>query len=336
MTREKIFILGYGHSGGTLVGDFFYEFSDISYLYRTEFDLIRGAGGLDEIGKLIQNSSLYTKDSLVHRYLKLIRFLNKDINYKNFYGPEFERLSYDFISNFINYKCESPIRQFSINENIKFPEFFNRKILRKIFGKKYKTKFEKKLCDLNFNNDIYYVKNVSWNEYISIAKQYLADIFDLLPENKKIILHHPIDILGSRIDNQLEFFDNNYKVFIVDKDPRDIFVAMINTELPYLEYNKTVEGFIKNFKENRKYHQHNMNVLKDKAMYIRCEDVIFNYDEWTKKIMNFANFKEENHIHKMKYFNPEISKQYVGAYKNYKDQNAIKKIENELSDYIKE
>ena len=59
-----------------------------------------------------------------------------------------------------------------------------------------------------------------------------------------------------------------------------------------------------------------------------------NYETISKKIMDFVGLEEKEHVKKFAYFNPEISRNNIGIYKKYKDQAAIKIIEDELSEYL--
>ena len=168
-------------------------------------------------------------------------------------------------------------------------------------------------------------------EFAKIALDYMNKIFDLLPDNP-IILHHTF-INNIKLDSQLPYFDN-YKTIFVDKDPRDIYVYMKKSKYNFTKFSNDIDTFIKIFKSQRQFHKHNVKLLKNNVLDIKCEDFIKNYDEVSKKVINFLGFDEENHINKFKYFNPEISKQYVQAYKNYENQDEIKKLEKELAEYL--
>ena len=325
MTRNNIFIQSYGYSGGTLVGDFLNEFNNISYMRRREFDLFRGSGGIFEMGQLIEESSNYTKDSMIRRFYKLIDFLDK-WGFVQFYGQGFRDLSMQFADSLIEQKSISEERHLSINERIRPP----RNLLRPL----YKL-FLKEIREVNYDKDTYLIKKMSKEEYIKLAKKYLEDNFDLLPENNCIPLHHAL-IFDMKIDNQLPYFDDNFKVFIVDKDPRDIYVAMNKGRKVWslFEYVDDIDTYIERFKRERQYEKHNMSLLGDKVMKVRCEDFVLNYDDYKRKILDFTGLKEENHTDKFKYFNPEVSIKYIGSYKNFENQDVIRKIEKELSEYI--
>ena len=162
-----------------------------------------------------------------------------------------------------------------------------------------------------------------------VTMKYMMEVGakELIKDNK--------DFVDAKIDDQIPFF-KDFRVIIADKDPRDIFVAIAShKDWSYLDVFRDVDNFIKLFKLNRQYQKHNLELLGSNAKLIYCEDFINNYDKIANEIICFANLNKNDHIEKLKYFNPEISRKYVEAYKKFDNQNAIRKIEKELSEYIR-
>lgn len=338
MKREKIFIQGYGHSGSSLIRDYIYEFNDIAHIEKNEFDLARFSGGIYEIGSIIEDSYDFVKDSVFRKFLQLIEYQNKRLN--KFLGDDFLKLSYEFKDKFIYYTVKTDKMEYSPNEMLLMPKYITlskHKLINKIFKKllkNYNIKFLDEIRNINYNKDIFFVKNMPKSEYVEIAKQYLENLLNLFPENKKIALVHPINILGVKADDSIQYWDN-FKVVVADKDPRDIYVAMLNGSSAYLQrYKESVNSYIEDFKIARQFRKYNKELLQDKLLEIRCEDFINNYNEVSKKVNEFLNLKEENHINKKQLFNPDESRKFVGAYKKHPDKSAIEKIEQELSEYI--
>lgn len=349
MGRDKIFIQGYGFSGSSLIRDYIYEFNNISHLNNHEFNLCRSSGGIYELGLLIEKAWFWSLDSYVHRFYQLIDYLYEKI-FKEILGEEFKNISYDFINKIIEYKIKSSFMQFTPNEELRNPRkyvdkkqkdyrYYLKKYLFKALNKYLLDDFCEELKEFNYHTDIYICKRMMFDEYIQIAKQYLIDIFNLFPENKKIALVHPCNLINSKIDPSLEYYDSNFKVIVVDKDPRDIFVAMQSkfelNPTSYLQYYSDVDRFIYDFKVSRKYHEHNMKVLADKGFFLTCEEFIQNYDEISKKINEFLELDSNLHTKKCELFNPEISIKNVASFKNYKNLKDINKIELNLTEYLK-
>ena len=66
---------------------------------------------------------------------------------------------------------------------------------------------------------------------------------------------------------------------------------------------------------------------------IRFEDLVLKYDETVKQIMEFVGVDLACHIDKFKNFDPKISCVNIGAYKYFQDQETMKQIEEQLSEY---
>lgn len=336
MTREKIFIQGYGFSGSSLIRDYLYEYEDVVHLETQEFNLCRSSGGIYELGLLIENGFLWSLDSFIHRYYQLINFLY-DNGYRKFFGEKFLKISNEFIERIYVSKILANRMSFCPNEMLIQPQK-KYKGVEKLFKKwlkKYNNKYFNEIRNVNFNKDIYFAYNMTHEEYVKIAKEYLDNFFNLFEEGKKIVLVHPTNIINSKVDTCLDYYDN-YKMVIIEKDPRDVFAAM-NTKVnpsPYLEYFKNVDNFIFDFIEARKFEEHNLNLLQDKVVKLTCEEFIKNYDEISLRLQDFLNLDKEKHTKRQTLFIPEKSAKFVGMYKNYANQDDIRKIEEKLEKYI--
>lgn len=322
--REKIFIQGYGYSGGSIVGDFLREFENANCL-KTEFDLCRHTGGIYELGELIENSSSYVKDNVIRNTTKLLNF------YETQWPKGFKKYSDEFLNKLIFAKIETDTKYYGTTTALKFPsESWNgpkNRLLKTIFLNRYNDKIRK----LNYDTGVYHLNYLSKEEYTGIAREFLEDIFNLYPEDKKIVLYHALNTIGCKIDAQIKYW-NNYKVVIVDKDPRDIYCTMCKDSEKYAYLKAFVEpgNFIKNYKQRRKFHKENLETLKKKrGVFLPCEDFIFEYDKTSDLLCEFLNLDKTKHIEKFKYFNPENSAKNVGIYKNFKDQRAISLVEKE-------
>ena len=75
------------------------------------------------------------------------------------------------------------------------------------------------------------------------------------------------------------------------------------------------------------------NINHPNLLIVNFNDFICNYDMISKRINNFLDLNEKNHVHKYKHFNPNISVKNVGIYKSFNDISSIKLIEKELSNY---
>ena len=129
----------------------------------------------------------------------------------------------------------------------------------------------------------------------------------------------------------LRYFDNA-KCIIVRRDPRDMYTTGESYSKLYskISHGQKVENFIKRFKMQER----NTDKIPHRdIMFLQYEDLILNYENTIVKILSFLEIDGSKHYLKGKYLKPEESKQYIGIYKNYKNQEDIKLIEKELAEY---
>ena len=122
-------------------------------------------------------------------------------------------------------------------------------------------------------------------------------------------------------------------MFVVDRDPRDIFV------LEKYVWNDgiiptNVEEFCKWFKYTRS-HRLNENNDKNKVCFIQFEDMVYKYDETAIKIANWLGLEMSDQTKKMQNFDPKRSIRNTCTWKRFKcDMNEIHFIEKELKEYL--
>jgi hypothetical protein len=128
-------------------------------------------------------------------------------------------------------------------------------------------------------------------------------------------------------ERPLRYF-KDARCIIVDRDPRDNFVTGLN----YSYTSPDVSSFILRYKILREQTQRQ---IKDnqRILQVQFEDLILNYDATVSQIIEFLQEEKTIHIYPKRYFDPAISSKNVAIWKEYPNQEDIKLIENELSDY---
>ena len=60
-------------------------------------------------------------------------------------------------------------------------------------------------------------------------------------------------------------------------------------------------------------------------------DLVLNYEETKKTIEKFLGLSDDDHTYKFKFFNPSESSKNVMIWKKFSNQNAIKRIKNDIN-----
>ena len=206
------------------------------------------------------------------------------------------------------------------------------------YGKQYlhyTQEFLKKLLDFyiiseDCTND-YYVKKIDLDTYRAYAKEYINSLLLMVSSKENLVLDNLCSISNPKKDVLNQYF-NNYKIVTSIRDPRDLYTTA-RTYPPFDIWfiPKDPHLFVKYYKwyAGRYNYKDNPNVLM-----IRFEEFVHNYDAVSKKIISFCGLDANEHVKKFSYFNPDVSKNNIGIYKKYKDQQAIKIIEDGLKEYL--
>ena len=133
-------------------------------------------------------------------------------------------------------------------------------------------------------------------------------------------------------------YTNNARVIIIDRDPRDVYVDLVNCkELIGAELAKedNVDMFIDWYKSLH-FRKNNIILNKEDVLFLNFEDIIFNYDQSVKNVEDYLGIKSCEHINKKNFFDPQLSKKNIGIRRIYKNQNVMKRIKAVLGEYCYE
>ena len=168
--------------------------------------------------------------------------------------------------------------------------------------------------------------------FIEAGKQFIRDILIGMGAdfNKNIVLDQPF--VGSNPVRSFRFFDNP-KAIVVDRDPRDnyLFTKLVLHKTENLMPVNDVRTFVKYyrlFRDNHPYKQPHKDVL-----CIHFEDMVYNYENTTKRIREFCNLPENPRPKTI--FDPNISMPNTQLFLRYPEYSAeIEYIEKELPEYL--
>ena len=331
MKQDKIEFLtvgGYCYSGGTAVLDLIREM-DGYYELGTEFRLIKDPYGIMDLEEqLVTNwRNPLNADIAIKDFIWLVnnlerrpkKFSKAGFDYQNKISSKFLEYSHEYIKD---------LTQFIYQGNwhlLKFKENWANQIFDKIKSK------------LHFidSKAMYYAKP-SKEEFIGSTKKYLAKILTepcKLANMNRIVLHNAIDTYHP--EKGLEYFDS-IKMIIVDRDPRDIYVDVINQKPSWFLGDKLIKerDVLKFVKDYRIRRERQNEAIKDKRiLYLRFEELVFDYENKLNDILSFLELNKEQHIKKGAHFIPQISQKNIGLWKCYDQQQEINLIFNNLKEY---
>jgi hypothetical protein len=324
---------GYGTTGSSVVTDFLKEFSNVESKGEYEFRFLFDIHGVRELEvALFELNNRQNSDYYIKAFKRYINYLSKSPVYKYYeetFNGKFKKISDDFIEKIIDIKWEGYWHQDIINENIirKFFYYLERFIQKKILNQKDSSaKFYKKT--------MYYARPMSHSSFLTEVKSYISKLIEAMNIKKDFIALDQL-VPPENTNEFIKYFDD-IKIFIIDRDPRDLYL------LEKYEYKETwvpfenVKDFVKWYKLTRE-HRKNEDINYSKVMFLNFEDFIYDYETTINKVINFCSLDKSKWMYKMKYFNPNISIKNTKKWLVYPQaKNEIKYIEKELKEYLVE
>ncbi|HFT8292674.1 TPA: sulfotransferase family protein [Clostridium perfringens] len=323
---------GFGGSGSSAITDILKEFKEIKSLGDFEFTVAHELDGLSDLEYyIVDNKHRLNVDAGIYRFKDLISRIN---NGYSDYILNFNDISQEYINDITELKWNGHWHNHEIRYS-KLKRMLYFKLPTKI--QKVKNKLKKSNYEIvpKFKTEPMFFSYLNEEEFLIKTKKYTNKIIRNIKGNdgtSKIIAMDQL-VAPNDIKRYSRYFEN-LKVIVIDRDPRDLYLLneMYWKEgwIPSYEINTFIKWF-KKTRECNKEIENNKNTL-----YIRFENLIYNYDFEVNRIYNFLNIKEETHINKKKYFNPEISVKNTRLW-NREDAKIysenIKKIENELKEF---
>ena len=148
-------------------------------------------------------------------------------------------------------------------------------------------------------------------------------------ENELKIYDHLI--LPGQIDEFADCFDDNFKMIVVERDPRDLYILekyMPSGKKSHFPLNKI--DFVKELKNTIVQDYKNPNALK-----IHFEDLIYNYEETVQIIENFLGLNNLEHVRKKQCFIPEQSIENTQVFRvNPEWEKEVKEIEALIPEFL--
>lgn len=320
---------GYGATGSSIITDFLREFDDVQVFDDFEFTFTYRVDGVEDLEyhlmkqyaksisgdaaiKRFVEAANYIKTPLIHKptdketYLKIVDKYVSSITQTKFKGME----SIDVISgnvprNIINLGMKKVV----------LPRLIENRKKRASFGWP--------------NRDIYI--SIEPDNFYEASKEYIKDILRAMGADlsKTIVLDQPFE--GNAPWNSFKFFDEP-RAIIVDRDPRDLYLEAKHTLIAEGRFipRQDVLSFCEYYRRIR-----TKRPTKDteNILILKFEDLIYNYEEATSKIIKFCKLGE--HVRKKQYFNPSRSVNNTQLIRKYpEDESAIRQIEGELEEYL--
>lgn len=323
----NIAVTGYSGTGATAVYNLLKEYNTCSYCQREPYEHIpfyTPNGLFDLEYKLLFCNNLHRSDEAFDSFVReMKRLYENDFGwmggYNRLVGIDFMNLVYDFINGFNTYTVRGYWSYDCIGQRYKISRIikdFAKLLLRKeivSFGKEVVVK----------DKQLIHICIPTKEEFYSLAKIFVNSYMDLFKQNKNAVFDHllmPSDM--NKIDN---YFDDNFRLIIVDRDIRDVYLYTKYIRPKYgsnSKYPSDVNEFGEFWSKLRSLEKKSSN----KVMRIYFEDLVFDYDNTISKIEAFTGLHSNEHVKKGSFFDANKAADYVQLYmksKTWEDETSV-------------
>lgn len=327
MKTKVVTCISYHGTGSGAVDDLFREFDNfVSAPSEVECRYLQDPDGVSDLEyNLIENPNRLNSGFALKRYMIFAKSMA--YTYGKIFGNNWMKYSKEYIESLAKFSYNGYWHgDLRIISKPKLAVYYFRRALSKITPKKYR----KGTFYNYFPKLISYHSYISEKEFLNNTKKYSENLINLLNKDNKEFLVLDQCVPTSNIKRYSRYIDG-LKVIIVDRDPRDTYLNSIlhgDHVLP-----KEVEKYCEVYKDIRKTIKEELQ--NSNVLFIRFEDLLFNYDKTVDKIISFVGTDASHHVKKKKVLIPEKSilntRQWI-KHPEYHEQ--IKYIENHLSEYL--
>ncbi len=329
---------GFGDSGSSAITDLISEYEGIkSYGSEWECTFLHAPDGLGDLEEAVKEGHRLKVDFAISRFLELSKRLDNQNNYRKAFKDKFFELSKQFVDEFTEAKWngmyEDRLPVFEAKLSKKQKKFINFAHANYNISKsKQFDMYESDSWRPNFVpcTDMYYACDLQ--KFYTCTKKYTKALFELAAEGaERLYLDQLIPPIS--INKYLNYFEDEVKVFIVDKDPRDLFlVENLYNGSRYVPY-ENVDVFVKWYKATRTKALESQS--SNTTYFCKLDDLVFDYENQCSKIETFLNIKAEQHTKNLQHFNPEKSCVNIRLYEKYDNfKNEVKQIEVHLNNLL--
>lgn len=329
---------GFGDSGSSAITDLLSEYKGIkSYGSEWECTFLHMPGGVGDLEAAVSEGHRLKTDYAINTFLQFSKKLSEQAEYKTVFKGQFYKLSLEFINDITvavwngMYEERIPSFQNSLSKKEKTYIKFARANY-KISKSKNFDMYESDSWRPNFvpAATMYYASDLQ--KFYDSAKKYTKSLFELASDGaERLYLDQLLPPIST--EKYLNYFSDDIKVFVVDKDPRDLFlVENIYNGSRFVPY-EDVNQFISWYKSTRTKALQ----FKDSKIVYHCklDDLVFDYENQCRKIEAFLGYTAEEHYNKLQKFNPEKSCVNLRLYEKYDNfAEETKVIEDELKDFL--
>lgn len=324
----------YYGTGSSAVTDYVSEFNTVFSFTDEEFRFIQDPDGISDLEfNLVECFNRHNSGHALKRYKRLVDLYCGNFlvpRYRRFFGDNWKKYSYQYVDDLTDFTYHGWWHYDLFDRGTLF--WLRKRLVNKILHKTIWRNNPDRTIN-TMKDEITYCSHPTEEKFLRCTREYIYKLFESVkPQNIDTIMVDQL-VPPMNLSRYLRYFDNNIKVVVVDRDPRDVFFLDKYVWKDGIIPND-VETFCKWFRYTRE-HRKRENMDTNQIKFIRFEDLVYNYDKMTKELREWLNLCEKNHVKKQQYFDPEKSIRNTQVWEKFPDKSSERYfIEKELREYL--
>ena len=320
--------VGYHATGSGLIDDYLREFSCVSQGgYDKECRLLQDPDGVSDLEyNLVENPHRLNSGYALKRFRAMAKRYHR--NYSAIFGKDYMALIDDYIHDLtkLEYQGYWFADVWLLPDWRRYVWYIQRGINR-LKPSKYRYSNTH-----NFFPDIKTLHcNVDEDEFLRNTRRFVDNLALKVASgnNKKFVLLDQL-VHPNNVNRYLRYV-NDLKVIIVDRDPRDVYLNQMLADEHTLPSDPYV--FSQIYRDTRKMTTKDYDTSR--VLFVQFEDMIYKYEEYTKKVRDFIGIDEKYHNKPKSRFIPEVSIKNTRQWKQHPEFNgAIDIIAENLPEFL--
>ena len=325
----------YYATGSSAVTDLFSEFENCGSVGDYEFRFAHDPDGIRDLEyNLIDNNNRHNTSNAIKRFIRYVIYLNGGRLklrkcYRKFLDDAFLKYSMEYVHNITELQT-SVWWHYDQKEKGMLFDFVDKSI-SKLINILHIRKQRFSLMEL-FNEQAYF-SAIDKETFYKYTKEYTKKVIDYLNKDKKEFVMVDQLVPPSNVEKYLNYFDD-IKVIVVERDPRDVFIAAnVMYRERVIPYHNVVD-YCKWYEITRR-HRKSETYNSDYVYFLRFEDLIYSYENTSEKLFKFVGLDPQNHNNKKSRFDPAVSIKNTNMISRYPEfKKEIEYIEKNLSEYL--
>jgi len=323
----------YYGTGSSAITDLITEYEDVKSLTNYEFRFLQDPGGVCDLEfQLLENHHRHTSGHALKTFRKFVDMLGNPYTkkYEHYFKGKWKEISYAYIEALTDFTFTGYWHQDVIDRG-RFFHFRNRLCNKILKNTIWRSNPDRSLNELP--RELTYCSAPTREKFLNCTKEYIDALFaQTNDENKNNIMVDQI-VPPSNLNKYIQYF-SDIKVFLVERDPRDIYLSEKYLWKGRVVPTQSVEVFCKWYEYTRG-HRKTETTNPDKVMFIQFEDLIYNYESTVRKVEEWLGMTEAAHQNKKTSFIPEQSKNNTQIWKKLSGvEKEMEYIEKHLSEYL--